>query len=114
MTLMLVLLGGAVGAPLRYLADEWVSARTGDALPWGTLGVNVAGSLVLGLVAAAAPTWLVALAGTGLCGALTTFSTFSFETVRLLEDGRLRPALLNVAASLSLGLAAAALGFWLG
>ena len=114
MTLLLVLLGGAVGAPLRYLADGWVSARTRSALPWGTLTVNVAGSFVLGVLAAAAPAWLVELAGTGLCGALTTFSTFSFETVRLVEEGRVRPALLNVAISLGLGLAAAALGWWLG
>jgi CrcB protein len=115
MTLVLVLLGGAVGAPLRYLADGWVSARTRSSdLPWGTLGVNVTGSFLLGLLAAVAPTWLLELAGSGLCGALTTFSTFSFETVRLVEQGRVRPALLNVGASVGLGLAAAALGWWLG
>ena len=111
MTLLLVLVGGAVGAPLRYLADGWVSRRAGPALPWGTLAVNVAGSFLLGVLAAASPTWLITLGGTGLCGALTTFSTFSFETVRLLEEGRLRSALLNVLASVALGLAAAALGW---
>lgn len=114
MTLLLVLVGGAVGAPLRYLADSWLSRRTDGVFPWGTFAVNVAGSFALGLIAASAPGWLVALGGVGVCGALTTFSTFGFETVRLVEKGRPGPALLNVAGSLVLGLAAAALGWWLG
>ena len=114
MTVVLVILGGAVGAPLRYLVDRWVTAHTGGTLPWGTLAVNVAGSFALGVLAASAPEWLLTLAGVGLCGAFTTFSTFGFETVRLLERGRVRPALLNVAGSLVLGVAAAATGRWLG
>ena len=114
MTLLLVLAGGALGAPLRYLVDQWVTARAGGPFPWGTLVVNVAGSFVLGVLAAGAPEWLLHAAGVGLCGALTTFSTFGFETVRLLEQGRVRLALLNVAGSLGFGLAAAALGWWLG
>lgn len=114
MTLVLVLLGGAVGAPVRYLADGWVTARTSGPFPWGTFAVNVVGSLALGLLAAAAPGWLLALGGVGVCGALTTFSTFSFETVRLLEQGRSGVAVLNVAGSAAVGLAAAALGWWLG
>jgi fluoride exporter len=113
-TLLLVLAGGAVGAPLRYLVDEWVTARTGGSFPWGTFAVNMGGSFVLGVLAAAAPDRWLDLAGIGLCGALTTFSTFSFETVRLLEERRLRPAVLNVAGSLTLGLALAAAGWWLG
>ena len=114
MTLLLVLVGGAVGAPARYLADRWLTARLPGAFPWGTFAVNVAGSFVLGLLAAAAPAWLLALGGTGFCGALTTFSTFSFETVRLLETGRPVPAVLNVTASVVVSVAAAALGWWLG
>jgi CrcB protein len=114
MTLLLVLLGGAVGAPLRYLADAWVSRRVVADVPWGTLAVNVAGSFVLGVLAAAAPAWLLTLGGVGLCGALTTFSTFSFESVRLLEQGRTGWAVLNVLASVGGALVAVAAGHALG
>jgi CrcB protein len=114
MTLLLVLLGGAVGAPARYLTDAAVQRRHGTAFPWGTWTVNVVGSFVLGLVVAAGPSWLVSLAGTGFCGALTTFSTFGYETVRLAETGRTSTALANVIGSLVAGLAAACLGWALG
>ena len=114
MTVLLVLLGGAVGAPLRYLTDVSVQRLHETAFPWGTWTVNVVGSFVLGLVAASSPGWLVTLAGTGFCGALTTFSTFGYETVRLTEEGETTAAVANVAASLAAGLAAAACGWWLG
>jgi fluoride exporter len=114
MTVVLVLLGGAAGAPLRYLADRTVQRRFGGRFPWGTWSVNVSGSFVLGTVLASGPDWLVALAGTGFCGALTTFSTFGYETVRLAEEGRTVASAGNVAVSLAGGLAAAALGWWLG
>ena len=116
MTVVLVLLGGAVGAPLRYLTDLFVQSRHDSVFPWGTLTVNLAGSLLLGGLASAvvnggAPTWLLTLLGTGFCGALTTFSTFGFETVRLVEDGSWLEALLNVTVSVVLGLAAVAAGW---
>jgi CrcB protein len=116
MTLVLVLAGGALGAPLRYLTDLFVQARHDSVLPWGTLTVNVTGSLVLGGLAAAvdragAPEWLLTLLGTGLCGALTTFSTFGFETYRLVEDGAWLEALGNVVLSLAAGMAAVTLGW---
>lgn len=116
MTVTLVLVGGALGAPLRYLTDLFVQSRHDSVLPWGTLAVNVVGSLVLGVMAAAvtyggAPTWLLTLVGTGFCGALTTFSTFGFETVRLLEDGSWLEALVNVTVSLGVGMLACA-GGW--
>ena len=114
MTVLLVLLGGALGAPARYLADQAVQRRHGTAYPWGTWTVNVAGSFVLGVVFAAGPTWLLTLAGTGFCGALTTFSTFGYETVRLAEEGETATAAWNVLGSLAAGLTAAALGWWLG
>lgn len=111
----LVLLGGALGAPLRYVTDLVIQSRHDSVLPWGTLAVNVAGSFVLGLVAAAAlPAWALTLLGTGLCGSLTTFSTFGYETVRLLEDGSYAAALANAVGNLALGLGAGALGWWLG
>jgi CrcB protein len=115
-SVVLVLLGGALGAPLRYLVDLFVQSRHDSVFPWGTFTVNVAGSLLLGAVAAAVdaaalPAWALTLVGTGFCGALTTFSTFGFETVRLLEDGSLLEASLNALAGLAVGLAAAA-GGW--
>jgi len=119
MTVLLVLLGGAIGAPTRYLTDVVVQSRHRSVLPWGTITVNVVGSFVLGLVAALAgsgrvDSWALTLIGTGFCGALTTFSTFSYETVRLAHDGRWRAAALNVAISLALGLAAIVAGWELG
>ena len=114
MTLLLVLAGGAVGAPARYLVDRWLTARLPGRFPWGTLSVNVVGSFLLGLLAASAPAWLITLGGVGVCGALTTFSTFSFETVRLLEEGQLRAAAVNVGASVVASVAAVATGWWLG
>jgi CrcB protein len=116
MTVVLVLIGGALGAPLRYLTDLMVQARHDSILPWGTLTVNVAGSFVLGVVGAAvaaagAPSWVMTLLGTGFCGALTTFSTFGFETVRLIEEGSLLEAFVNVLAGLVAGLAAVAAGW---
>ena len=116
MTVVLVVLGGAVGAPLRYLTDLVIAARHDSLLPWGTLTVNVVGSLVLGVVAgtvdaAGGPEWLLTLAGTGFCGALTTFSTFGFETIRLVEDGAWVEALVNVGLSVTAGLLAVVAGW---
>ncbi|WBB47865.1 fluoride efflux transporter CrcB [Verrucosispora sp. WMMA2044] len=115
MTVILVALGAAVGAPLRYLVDRAVQARHGSAFPWGTLVVNVIGSLLLGVLiggaaVGAVPGSLVALLGVGLCGALTTYSTFGYETVRLFEDGARLPALLNAIVSVVAALGAAFVG----
>ncbi|MFF5174617.1 fluoride efflux transporter CrcB [Micromonospora sp. NPDC000089] len=111
MTVLLIALGAAVGAPLRYLTDRVVQARHDSPLPWGTLSVNVAGSLLLGvLVAVPAGPAVTALLGTGFCGALTTWSTFGYETVRLARDGRRTVALVNVLVSVAAGLGAAVLG----
>lgn len=114
MTVLMVFLGGVLGAPTRYLVDRFVQRRHGGVLPWGTLTVNVAGCLVLGLLTGAAPALpreAVTFAGTGFCGALTTFSTFGFETTRLLEEGSLVAAGLNAAAGLVLGVLAATAGY---
>lgn len=116
MTAALVLLGGALGAPLRYLTDLMVQTRHDTFFPWGTFSVNVFGSLVLGVTAASvsiggAPAWVQVLVGTGFCGALTTFSTFGFETYRLIEDGSWLEAGVNVLASLVAGAVAYLLGW---
>ena len=116
MTVLMVLLGGAIGAPLRYLVDLLVQSRHDSVFPWGTFTVNVVGSLVLGITAATvvelgSPPWVLALVGTGVCGALTTFSTFGYETVRLLQQGSVQVAVANSVASVVVGLGACAGGF---
>ena len=119
MTLLLVMIGAAVGAPSRWLLDQAISARNPRAFPLGTWTINVTGSLVLGLVVAAyalgsAPLAVVALVGTGFCGGFTTFSTFGFETIRLVESGSTFEAGLNVVSSVAVGLLAAFAGWYLG
>lgn len=114
MSVLLVFVGGMVGAPARYLLDRAVQRRHESVFPWGTLTVNLIGCLVLGLLTGAAqslPKDLVVFAGTGICGAFTTFSTFGYETTRLLEEGSLLEAGLNAAVSLLLGVLAAAAGY---
>jgi fluoride exporter len=110
-TVLLVALGAAVGAPLRYLVDRAVQRRHDSVFPWGTFAVNVTGSFILGvLVGGAVPKSLAALLGTGLCGALTTYSTFGYETIRLLSERARTFAVLNTAASVVAGLGAAYCG----
>jgi len=115
-TVLLVALGAALGAVLRYLAAHVLHSREGAAFPYGTLLVNVAGSLLLALVASMLAAGDVgaetmALVGTGFCGALTTYSTFAYETVGLAERGARRLALVNIVVSVMVGLGAAALGW---
>ncbi|MFG2814370.1 fluoride efflux transporter CrcB [Streptomyces sp. NPDC048410] len=115
MNWLLVIIGGAAGAPLRYLTDRAVQKRHDAVFPWGTFTVNVLGCFILGLltgavVAGAASSHVQLLIGTGLCGALTTYSTFSYETLRLTEDGARFLAAANVVASVVAGLGAAFVG----
>jgi CrcB protein len=111
-TLLLVFLGGAAGAPARYVLDRLVQRRHDSVFPWGTLTVNLIGSAILGaLLVAGLPKDVTVVADIGFCGALTTFSTFGYETVRLLEDGSVLEAALNGAAGLLLGVLAAACGY---
>ena len=111
---LLVVLGAAVGAPLRYATDRLVQSRHDTGFPWGTFTVNVTGSFVLGLVLAATTSpEVLALVGTGFCGALTTYSTFGHETLQLGAGHKLLAA-LNVMGSVLAGLGAAGLGVALG
>lgn len=115
MNWLLVVAGAVVGAPLRYLTDRAVQMRHASVFPWGTFIVNVTGCLILGLLtgavaAGAAGVHLQLLLGTGLCGALTTYSTFSYETLRLTETGARLHATVNAVASVVAGLGAAFAG----
>ncbi|WP_026930799.1 fluoride efflux transporter CrcB [Glycomyces tenuis] len=115
MTVLLVAVGAAVGAPLRYLVDRAVQSRHDSLFPWGTFCANTTGSFILGALAGAALAGassdpVTALLGTGLCGALTTYSTFGYETVRLIGERARLIAVLNAAASVAGGLGAALVG----
>jgi CrcB protein len=116
MVLALVVgLAGGTGAVARYLLDGAVQDRTSGLFPFGTFTVNVIGSFVLGLVAGVVlrhgwPGPLESIVGIGLCGGLTTWSTASWETVRLIEEGEGATALRYALANLGASLAAAGLG----
>ena len=103
----LVLLAGAGGALLRFLVVRLIP------VPWAVLAVNVAGSLLGGVLIGAASGDLRLILLTGFCGGLTTFSTFTVETVQLVLSGHARRAALSVALTLVLGVGAATLGFTL-
>jgi CrcB protein len=113
---LLVVAGALVGAPLRLLADRLAVARWGHGTVGGTLGVNILGSGVLGFVVglAGTPDWVAALVSTGFCGTLTTFSTFGYDVVRLVEERAVARALGYLAATLVLGIGAAAAGYGAG
>jgi CrcB protein len=105
----------AVGAPLRYLLDGYIGDRVEGVFPWGTFVVNASGSLLFGVISGLAlyhafPQTSKVILGTGFCGSYTTFSTFSFETVRLVEEGALRQAFRNAFGTLVVCAGAAALG----
>ncbi|MGH3623973.1 MAG: fluoride efflux transporter CrcB [Sciscionella sp.] len=119
MTALMIAIGAAVGAPLRYLTDRATQRRHETIFPWGTLTVNLIASFGLALVTAAGlhhllPAFVVSLIGTGLCASLSTYSTFSYETFRLIEDGAHFYATANVVISLVAGLGAAAFGWTMG
>lgn len=112
MTVALVVIGAAIGAPLRFLTDKLVQARHDSVFPWGTFIVNVSGSALLGFLVALPGARLApgTICGTAFCGAFTTYSTFGYETVRLLEDRAYLFAAMNALASIVAGLGAAFAG----
>ncbi|MGJ3508048.1 fluoride efflux transporter FluC [Enemella sp. A6] len=114
MSVLWVFLGGALGGVLRYLLAVWLPARTPGRLSPGLFAANLLGSLLLGSVAGFAVDAGYLLLGTGLCGSLTTFSTFAIECVRAWRAGHRLAAVIQAAAMLGSGVAAAAAGLWLG
>ncbi|MCO4743926.1 MAG: fluoride efflux transporter CrcB [Proteobacteria bacterium] len=118
--LLALALAGAMGTLARYGATALVNHWAGPDFPYGTLAVNAVGSLLLGFLSHALlhhpsvpPEWRVPLT-TGFLGAFTTFSTFSVETVKLLDAGQPGAAAANIALNLVLGLALAGAGLALG
>jgi len=117
--LAFVALGGAAGAVARYGVGGWVQGLTGATFPWGTLAVNVAGCFTLGLAmpllqASVATPEARAFVAVGLLGGFTTFSTFSFEAMALVQDGQWARAAAYTLGSVGLGLTAVLIGYWLG
>ena len=121
LTYFWVALGGAIGSMARLLLGVQVTMLTGLGFPWGTILVNIIGSLVIGFVATltgpngrvAVPIDAQAFVMVGLCGGFTTFSAFSLQTLELARDGRLLYAAANITLSVVLCLSAVALGHWL-
>ena len=115
-TALAIGVAGALGALARYGLEGFVSRRSSGAFPWGAFVVNVTGAFALGLVFTLATErwglspWLRSAITIGFLGAYTTFSTLSFETYRLAEDGALGLAAANALGSLAAGLTAVYLG----
>ena len=118
MKVLLVAVGSGLGGVLRYLVPCWIGAAKG--FPWATLTVNVVGSLLIGLLSGllvrhggSSAESIRCFAVVGFCGGFTTFSTFSNETFRLMENGQWGFAVVYVGTSVAAGLGAVALGWWL-
>jgi fluoride exporter len=111
-------LAASLGAVCRYLLDAFVRSRHTQPFPWGTVVINVTGSLLLGLVTGLAvhhglPAHSTTVIGVGFLGGYTTWSTYIWESLALAETGAASAAAVNLLGSLAVGLAAAAAGFGL-
>ena len=119
MMALAIFTGAGLGGLARYGVGSWVQSASNSAMPWATLTINVTGSFLLLFLYAlmsgdtVAPEWR-AFAGIGFCGVFTTFSTFSLETLRLMQGGDWRRASTYIALSLVLSIAAALVGLRLG
>ncbi len=115
----LLCLAGGLGAASRLLLDGVIRSRVRDVLPWGTITINLTGSLMLGLLtglsaATVLPRELLAILGAGFLGGFTTFSSASFETVRLMQERKLFLSAVNGVGVLVAATAVAGLGLWIG
>ncbi len=117
MIVVLLAVAGALGAVSRFVIDSFVKSKLKNTVfPWGTVGINVTGSLLLGFLAGLVvlhngSTDVQTVIGTGFCGGYTTFSTASVETVRLVQSGKHSLALINVVSTLVVSVGACAAGF---
>lgn len=116
MIILLIAVGGAIGALARYGVSTWAFNQWGAAFPFGTFIINVAGSVLLGMImqlaeGAAITAETRALLAVGFCGAFTTFSTFSYETVRLMQEGEWLYVAANIVGSVVVSLAGVFVGF---
>ncbi len=119
MLVLYIALGGALGAAVRYGLGNWIHSWAGTAFPWGTFAINALGSLLLGLTlryleGAAATPELRSLLTVGILGAFTTFSTFTYETIVLIQDGAWARAVFYALGSLVVGVLAIGGGLYLG
>jgi CrcB protein len=111
--------GGFAGSVARYVIGGWVANRLGTSFPYGTFIINVTGSFILGVVLGVleghplSPVVRLSIA-IGFIGGYTTFSTFTYETIRLLEDGSLLLASVNIIGSVALGVASGLIGLTIG
>lgn len=116
---ILVALGGGLGAALRYSVGLWLASKLGPNFPWGTFFVNVTGSFVIGVVLAMVASGQLSsearlFLAVGLMGGYTTFSSYSYETLTMVSEGRIFPALVNVFGQLALGFVAVYVGVVVG
>lgn len=114
--LLIIAIGGGIGSVSRYLTSQWLAQRLGAFFPYGTLAVNIIGCFIIGLFMTIAtekfvvnPLWRL-LITVGFLGGLTTFSSFSYETMKLLEDAEYWLALSNVALNCLIGFSATWVG----
>ncbi len=117
MAILMVAVGGAAGSVLRYLVGLWVARLAGTGFPWGTLLINIVGSFIIGWLATGARPDAVTmrlLLMVGFCGGFTTFSSFSLQTLELLQQGAWLAAWGNVLGSVTLCLAATSAGWAIG
>lgn len=113
--IILVALGGAIGASSRYLLGMWLQTRLSSDFPWGTFVINTSGSFLIGLVLGLVNTGTLSaearlFLAVGVLGGYTTFSSFSYETLELLSDGNIQAFLFNALGQLVAGLLAVYLG----
>ena len=120
MKYLAISLGGILGANARYLITGWAAQKFGTGFPYGTFIINISGALILGFFVAFVQdrafihTHYRLFFATGFCGAYTTFSTFTYETLRLFQDGSVLLGMANIAASLLVGMLGVFMGFAIG